>query len=165
MKSVLVIVSCFMVSSCVVHSKVSVAPPPASSDFSTKQVSEIAEFILHKLDRPLPEGWTIVIVDHYISIYRDNPEERCFVNSALDTEQKQLLLFPFQNCVADSALPFELAHLVGYPGNRDTGIMINKIYMEVVEKFCPSGYVPGPPPYPTLKDYSREPILQPVWMK
>lgn len=150
--------SCIMMCSCASTITVGVTISP-KYDFTVDDVGEVVRFAADELGRLMPDNWTIVLVGGYIPVYNESePGVLYLSDGAIILDKRQLLVFPYQSCLADSALIHELAHLIKYEHGKQNESVIADIHVRAVNKLCSPNYERADPPSPTIDDLTRKPI-------
>ncbi len=143
-----------------------VSKPPRSISYPINPAAQITVYttiiwIMEDMDigwhKP---GWQYKIIDEYIVTFDDN-DDLIFSDGGIDTEKKEILIFQYSDCFADSSIAAGLAEAIGHDPNDE---QIGKIVIEITEhtraraikKFCGEGYVPKPRPTPILRSNNEQ---------
>lgn len=136
---------------------VNVTLTKTNRDYSRQEIGEIISFALKEFGSPMPAGWNIIPVDHWIVAIDPNKPKEAKVSDGLTLPNtKEVLVFFHQSCLADSSLIHEIGHVIGFKHTPENTRVVKRVLLKAINKFCPSDYLRQPPPPPNndnIKQY------------
>lgn len=119
--------------------------------YTPADIMQVYEYVVKEVGFG-PEGeWGILLTSSWIqSPNPDNPKEIFLADGITIQDEKTIVVFAWQECLADSALVHELLHSVGYDDHKEVfRSHVERIEKEIVKDLCPPGYQskPRPPPH------------------
>jgi hypothetical protein len=138
----------FIVGSCA-HQPKPYVSPYETRDFSQEEIYQVASYALEALGGDLT-GWQIVLIDSYIAIHDKGKGEVTLADGITLEAERQIVVFAYSDCLADSSLIHEIGHAVGYTHAEVLLNLLHKVEEMAIRDLCPPGYVKAEKPDPTL---------------
>lgn len=120
-------------------------------DFPTKEIVKVIRYTIDKLDLGEPvdiEKWRFMLIDHYM--VRPNEQgDAIFADGMTIPEWHLVVVFPHQDCLADSSLVHEVLHTLGYKHDDHLAEhLMSQIQEQAIKDLCPPDYKSKPfPPF------------------
>lgn len=123
--------------------------------FSQEELHKVVSYAHEAFGGDL-RGWSIILTDAYIMQQGEKEGEILLADGITIPATKTIIVFAYNECLADSALVHEIGHVLGYSHAEVLRKMVEKVEEMAIRDLCPPGYVKGTPPDPML----MEPLMK-----
>lgn len=131
-------------------------------EFTQEDINEVVYYALERLEMNLPAGWTISLVENYIIGIEEHKWgfEVGLMDGYTLFDEKQIMVYPYQPCLAASSLIHELGHIFEYSHGDPFFDRLIDIQDDAVRDLCGPNYPVVEPPEPSqeVRQYIHEEI-------
>jgi len=124
--------------------------------YSGKDLAFLANWTFELLGESLSGDWQVTLATNWIRMTDLETGEVEFVDGATSQEHKHIVVFAWQECLADSAFIREIFSALRYPMNEEAVQRSYKRATDIaVKELCPDNYERKEPPPKNTKAILR----------
>lgn len=127
--------------------------PPTPYDIKPFTQSELRETVEYFASAFMLLGigifeadWQFQLTDQFIVSWDPEKQQIMLADGITIIEQKKIIVFPWQDCLADSALAHEMLHALGVHHTPKEEKVLNRVVPMAIKDLCAPTYKRKPPP-------------------